>query len=101
MHERGARKLDAERVRVACRDDIVPVEQVFAQALLPARGGRGERDLGEAFRSRMRIRVEGGLAVTGVTRPPSDGHLLAVHRVAHDEVLPRWLGRLAREEADG
>src|SRR5207248_11472725 len=37
--------------------------------------------------------------VVRVARPPSDGDLLGIHRVAHDEVGGRDLGRPAREKA--
>ena len=47
----------------------------------------------------MRVGPECGARVVRVARPPSDGDLLGIHRVAHDEVGGRDLGRPAREEA--
>ena len=54
----------------------------------------------EALRRRVRVGVERGLAVARVAGPPADGDLLRVHRVAHDEVVRRRVGRRAGEEAD-
>ena len=51
---------------------------------------------GEAVRRGVGVGVERGLGVTGVAGPPADGDLLGVHRVAHDEVVRRRVGGLAR-----
>src|SRR4051795_4050668 len=48
----------------------------------------------------MRVGVEGRAAVVRIARPPTDRDLLRVHRVAHDEVVRRWVGRQAGEKAD-
>ena len=40
----------------------------------------------QALRRRMGVGVERGPVVSRITRPPADGDLLGVHRVAHDEV---------------
>ena len=61
--------------------------------------GRASRR--EPVRRRVRVGVEGRLAVARVAGPPADRDLLRVHRVAHDEVLRRRLGRQAREQVDG
>ena len=47
----------------------------------------------------MRVGVEGRLRVPRVARPPAHGDLLGVHRVAHDEVVGRGIGRKAGEQA--
>ena len=66
---------------------------------VPVRGRRGKSRAREAVRRRVRVRVERRLAVSRITGPPADRDLLCVHRVAHDEVIRRGIGRQAGEKA--
>jgi len=91
------RELESRRVRVRGSANIIPVEDVLAESGVPARRRRGQGHAGEAGRRRVRVGVERRLIVPGVSRPPADSDLLRVHRVAHDEVARRRVGRLARE----
>src|SRR6202000_3218585 len=82
-------------------DYVVQGENVLAEILGPAGWRRGQAGAGEALDGGVRVGVEGGPGVAGVTGPPADGDLLGVHRVAHDEVRGRRLGGAAGEEVDG
>ncbi len=55
----------------------------------------------EPFGRRMGVRIEGRSTIPGVSRPPTDGNLLRIHGVAHDEVFRRRIGGLARKQVDG
>ena len=96
-----AREVERGRVRVGARADVVPVEDVLAERGVPARGRRRERRRREAVGRRMRVGVERRSRIARVARPPADGDLLGVHRVAHDEVVRGRLGGPAGEEVHG
>ena len=48
----------------------------------------------------MRVGVERRPAGSRIARPPADRDLLRIHRVAHDEVVRRRIGREAGEQVD-
>ncbi len=89
------RELQRRRVRVGGSADISPVEDVLAECGVPVCRRRGQGQAGEAVGCRVRVRVERRLVVSRVARPPADRDLLGVHRVAHDEVVRRRVGRKA------
>jgi putative spermidine/putrescine transport system ATP-binding protein len=97
--ERRSRELYGRRVGIRGGADVVPFQDVLAEGAIPARLRRGQGHAGEAIRRRMRVGVKRRLAVSGVSRPPADRDLLRVHRVAHDEVVRRRIGRLPGEQA--
>jgi hypothetical protein len=85
--ERRAGECEREGVRIVIGAHVIPLEDVQAKLVVPARRRRGERAVGESLRRRMGIGVERRLAQFGIPGPPSHRHLLGVHRVAHDEVV--------------
>ena len=86
-------------MRVRGGPDVVPVQDVLAQRGIPVRGRRGQGQVREAGRGRVRERVERRLAVARVARPPAHGDLLRIHGVAHDEVARRRIGGQPGEQA--
>src|ERR1700722_6657012 len=84
--ERGAGELQGRRARIGGGADLVPVQDVLAQGLVPAGTGRGQASAAEGGRCRVRIGVESRLRVPPVARPPADLDELGVGRVAGDEV---------------
>ena len=99
--ERRAEELERRGMRVGARARVLPVEHEQAHLRLPAGGFGRQLALVEALGRRVGIRIEGGARVARIAGPPSDGHLLRVHRVAHDEVVRRRVGGVAGEEAHG
>ncbi len=70
------------------------------RSLSQCRAGRRQRRLPEPIGSGEREPIERGARVACVAGPPADLDLLGVARVAHDEVVRRWLDRVPREQAD-
>src|SRR4051794_21289077 len=85
--EGAAREREGGAMRVLARGERVVLEQVLAEAVVPAGLRRIEAGAGEPGRRGMRVGVEGCARMACVARPPADGDLLRVHRVARDEVL--------------
>ena len=96
--ERGAGELYRRGARVGGGADVVPVQDVLAQGLVPAGGGRGQAGARKAGRRRVREGEERRLRVAGIARPPAGLDQLGVRCIAHDEVIGGRVGGQAGEQ---
>jgi hypothetical protein len=87
--ECGAGELQSFRARIGGGADVVPVQDVLAQGLVPAGTGRGQAGAAEGRRRRVGVGVERRFRMSRVAGPPADLDELGVGRIARDEAIRR------------